>query len=111
MMLTFGQSMIIILIIAITTLLTRAVPFMLFPANRKTPQFVTYLGSVLPFAIIGMLIIYCLKNTMIGSFPYGLPEIISIAAIVAVHLWKSNTLLSIGTGTVIYMLIVQLVFA
>lgn len=110
MTLTSGESVIIILIIAVTTLLLRAVPFILFPANRNTPKFVTYLGSVLPFAIIGMLIIYCLKNTGVASFPYGLPEFIAIAVVAAIHLWKRNTLMSIGAGTVIYMIMVQFVF-
>lgn len=110
MTLTSGQSMAVILVIAAATLLTRALPFILFPARRKTPQFVTYLGRVLPFAITGMLVVYCLKNTRVMAFPYGLPEFISIAVVVAVHLWKRNTLLSIGTGTVIYMVMVQLVF-
>lgn len=110
MILTTGQSLILILIITATTFLTRVIPFVIFPANKKTPRFVTYLGSVLPYAIIGMLIIYCLKNTVIVSYPYGLPEAISIAAVVAVHLWKRNTLVSIGIGTVIYMLLVQFIF-
>ena len=110
MILTSQQSLIIILVISFTTYLTRAIPFLLFPANKKTPEFVTYLGSVLPFAIIGMLIVYCLKQTTIDSYPFGIPEVISIAAVIAVHIWRKNTLLSIGGGTLLYMLLVQYVF-
>jgi len=110
MILTIQQSLIIIMVISLTTFLTRVIPFILFPAKKETPKYVIYLGSVLPFAIIGMLIIYCLKQTIIISYPFGLPEFISIAFIIVIHLWKSNTLLSIGGGTVLYMLLVQLVF-
>lgn len=110
MILTIQQSLIIILVISITTFFTRAVPFILFPANKKTPKYILYLGSVLPFAIIGMLIVYCLKTVSIFSSPFGLPELISIIFIAAVHIWKKNSLLSIGGGTVFYMLLVQFIF-
>ena len=69
-----------------------------------------YLGKVLPFAIIAMLMVYCLKGTSLLEWPYGLPELIAVAAVVVLHLWKKNTLLSIGVGTVLYMLLVQFVF-
>ena len=69
-----------------------------------------YLGKVLPFAIIAMLMVYCLKGTSLLEWPYGLPELIAVAAVVMLHLWKKNTLLSIGVGTVLYMLLVQFVF-
>lgn len=110
MILTSQQSLIIILVISFTTFLTRAIPFILFPAKKETPKYITYLGNVLPFAMIGMLIIYCLKGVSVISFPFGLPELISIAVIIVIHMWKNNTLLSIGGGTVIYMLLVQFVF-
>lgn len=110
MPLTWQQSVIMILVIALTTFLTRALPFILFPANKRTPEYINYLGKVLPFAIIGMLIVYCLKNTSAAAYPYGLPEIISVGAVAVIHLWKRNSLLSIGSGTLIYMLLVQLVF-
>lgn len=110
MLLTWQQSLIVILVIAITTFLTRVIPFILFLASRKTPEYINYLGKVLPFAIIGMLIVYCLKSTGVNAYPYGLPEIISVTAVIVIHLWKSNSLLSIGSGTLIYMLLVQLVF-
>lgn len=110
MILTSQQSLIIILAISFTTFLTRLIPFILFPANKETPKYIIYLGNVLPFAIIGMLVIYSLKGVSIISVPFGLPELISIAIIIVIHLWKNNTLLSIGGGTVIYMLLVQFVF-
>lgn len=110
MYLTVQQSLILIAVIALGTFLTRVLPFLLFPANRETPQFVLYLGNVLPFAAIGLLIVYCLKNVSVLSAPYGLPEGIAIACIVLVHLWRNNVLLSIGGGTLLYMALVQFVF-
>ena len=92
------------------TLLLRALPFLIFPAGRPIPAAVRYLGRVLPPALIGMLVVYCLKGTTVTTYPYGLPELIAICAVCALHLWKRNALLSIGGGTVLYMLLVQLVF-
>ena len=110
MILTMQQSLIIILLIAFITFLIRIIPFILFPANKKTPKYVVYLGSVLPYAIIGMLIVYCLKKVSTSIFPFGLPELISILFIVIIHMWKKNSLLSIGGGTIFYMLLVQFIF-
>ena len=89
---------------------TRFLPFLIFGENRKTPPIIEYLGKVLPFAIMGMLVVYCLKDVSVLRFPYGLPEIISCVVVAALHVWKRNSLLSIGGGTVCYMLLVQLVF-
>lgn len=105
------QSLILISIFALGTILTRVLPFILFPNNKETPKYVLYLGNVLPFSAIGLLIVYCLKNVSVISFPYGIPEGISIMCIVVLHLWKNNVLLSIGGGTLIYMALVQFVFA
>lgn len=107
---TFLQSALFFGIITATTVLTRALPFLLFPSNKETPRYITYLGKVIPFAMIGMLVIYCLKNVSFVTAPFGLPEIIAIAVITTLHLWKGNTLLSIGAGTATYMLLVQFVF-
>lgn len=104
------QSILFFLIIAGTTFLTRVLPFLLFPENRKVPEFVKYLGKVLPYTIIGMLVIYCLKDVSFVEVPFGLPELLSIGVIVILHLWKRNTLLSIGIGTVFYMFLVQQIF-
>lgn len=87
--------------------LLRFMPFLIFGGKRPVPQLVLYLGRVLPFAMIGMLIVYCYKD--VQSF-FGLPEIIASALVVVLHLWKRNTLLSILVGTISYMLLVQFVF-
>ena len=110
MPLTFQQSLIIIVIVAAGTILTRILPFLLFPDNKKTPQYILYLGKVLPFAAIGLLIVYCLKDVSALSAPYGLPEGLAIVCVVLLHLGKNNISLSIGGGTVIYMALVQFVF-
>ena len=105
-----SQALIMIFIMAIITFIIRALPFVLFPGNKKTPSYILYLGKVLPFAIIGMLVVYCLKNISVFSAPFGLPELIAVVAIVSVHIWKRNTLLSIGGGTLLYMFLVQFIF-
>jgi branched-subunit amino acid transport protein AzlD len=110
MILSTQQSLILIAIFTIGTFLTRVLPFILFPNNKETPKYVLYLGNVLPFAAIGLLIVYCLKGVSILDASYGIPEGIAIMCIVLLHLWKNNVLLSIGGGTVIYMAMVQLVF-
>lgn len=104
------QALLMILIMAGITFAIRGLPFLLFPGNKKTPSYILYLGKVLPCAIIGMLVVYCLKNVSLLSAPFGLPELLAAAAIVAVHVWKRNTLLSIGGGTIFYMFLVQFVF-
>ena len=95
---------------ALVIIATRFIPFLLFGGSRKTPPLVTHLGKVLPFAIMGMLVIYCMKDVAFLSAPYGIPELLSCAAVALLHIWKRNTLLSIGGGTVLYLLLVQLVF-
>ncbi len=104
------QSIITIAVIAISILATRAMPFLLFPDNRETPKLIVYLGRVLPSAIMGMLIVYCLKEVSLFTGSHGLPEAIAIACVAAVHHWKHNLVLSIGGGTVLYMFLVQAVF-
>lgn len=110
MTLTSEQSLIIIAVVTIGTIVTRFLPFVLFPDNKKTPKYVCYLGEVLPFAAIGLLIVYCLKNVSVVAAPYGIPEMLAIAGIVILHLVKNSTLLSIGGGTAIYMVLIQFVF-
>lgn len=107
MILTPTQSLIIIIVIAVTTFLTRVIPFMLFPTHKQTPEFITYLGKVLPYSAIGMLVIYCLKDVSVKNTPFALPELISIVVIIVLHKWKKNTLVSIAGGTALYMLMVQ----
>lgn len=102
-----------VLTIAVCALVTaglRFLPFLIFGENRKTPGMIAYLGKVLPFAIMGMLVVYCLKDVSMISAPFGIPEALGCAVVAGLHIWKRNTLLSIGAGTVIYMLLVQVVF-
>lgn len=99
-----------ILVIVLGTMLTRFLPFLLFPAGKPTPKLVQKLGRILPAAVFGLLIVYCLKNISFLSGSHGLPELISIALVTALHLWKRQTLLSIAAGTVCYMLLIQFVF-
>lgn len=109
-MIDVGYSLLVIAAIALTTIVLRAAPFVLFPADRSTPGYVVYLGTVLPPAIMAMLVVYCLKGVNLSFFPFGLPEFLALAAVAGLHLWKKNTLLSIGLGTVLYMVLVQFVF-
>ena len=104
------HSAAMIAVIALVTALLRFLPFWIFGENRKTPPLITYLGQVLPYAIMGMLVVYCLKGIRLTAAPYGIPEAIGCAVVALLHIWKRNTLLSIGAGTVCYMLLVQFVF-
>ena len=106
---TVTQQLVTVLLCILATQLTRFLPFAVF-AGRQTPRFVRYLGNALPAAIFGLLVVYCLKGVQLFSGSHGLPEAIAIIVIAALHLWKKNTLLSIGAGTVCYMLLVQMVF-
>lgn len=109
-MIDYVHSAWIVVVLALVTFLTRVLPFLVFPAGKPTPKIIKYLGTVLPYAIMGMLVVYCLKDVAPFAFPFGLPELIAAVLVVLLHLWKKNTLLSIGAGTVCYMLLVQLVF-
>ena len=102
-----AQQLTIILMCALGTMLTR---FLLFPAGKSTPKFVQYLGKVLPAAVFGLLIIYCLRNVSVFTGSHGIPELIAIGVVVGLHLWKRQMLLSIAGGTICYMLLVQLAF-
>ena len=99
-----------IVAVALGAMATRFTPFLLFPEGKRPPEIVTYLGRVLPPVMMGLLVVYCLKSVSIQSSPHGLPELISIAFIVFIHLWRKNVLLSIGCGTALYMFFVQRVF-
>lgn len=108
-MINASHSLVLIAVMAIVSFLLRALPFLIF-SNGKAPKIILYLGDVLPGAIMGMLVIYCFKNTVVTDFPFGIPEIIATAVVIGLHLWKKNFLLSIGIGTVLYMVLVQLIF-
>lgn len=104
------HSVLIVAVTAAVTIALRFLPFLIFGEKRKTPPLVAYLGQVLPYAIMGMLVVYCLKGMDLTAAPFGIPEIIGCAVVAGLHVWKRNTLLSIGLGTVCYMLLVQFVF-
>ncbi len=107
---TFEQQVITIGICVLGTMMTRFLPFLVFSSKKPTPDYIQYLGRALPSAIFGMLVVYCLKNVEILEGSHGLPELISIALVTVLHLWKRQMLLSIAGGTICYMLLVQFVF-
>ncbi|MEG2455952.1 MAG: branched-chain amino acid transporter permease [Oscillospiraceae bacterium] len=109
-MLTTGQALTAIAVMALVTLLTRALPFLLFDRGSSPPKVVLYLGRVLPPAVIAMLIVYCLKDVSFASPAGWAPQLIAGATVVGLHLWKHNNLLSIFAGTALYMALVQWVF-
>ena len=111
MYLTPIQTLAIIFAVAAGTQITRWLPFWLFPEKKEPPQVVTDLGRLLPPAMMGLLVVYCLKGVAWTASPYGAPELLAIAAVALLHRWKGNVLLSIAGGTALYMLLVQLVFA
>lgn len=111
MTMTTMQSVITIGIVVAGTMLTRYLAFLLFPGKQSPPAIIRYLGQVLPYAVIGMLIIYCLKDVSLIQAAHGIPEGIAIALIMVLHKWKRNMLLSIAGGTIAYMVLVQYVFA
>lgn len=110
MKLTTIQTIIIIAVIAMGTMITRFLPFILFKGEKGKNKYIQYFGRVLPYAAIGLLVVYCLKDVSLTTPSYGLPEGIAILIIGILHYWKENTVLSIGAGTVIYMILVQNVF-
>ena len=105
------HAVLLIAVSALVTALIRFAPFLVFRGGRETPAVILRLGKLLPCAVMSMLVVYCLRNVDIAAAPHGLPELIALAVVTALHLWKRNVLLSIGAGTVVYMLLVQLVFA
>ena len=107
---TVPHQVITILVVVLGTMLTRYLPFLLFPGNKPTPKYIRYLGNVLPAAVFGLLVVYCLKNVSLLTGSHGIPELVSIAVVIALHLWKRQMLLSIAGGTVCYMLLVQFLF-
>ena len=100
------HSVLIIAVCAVVTLILRGAPFVIFSGKRGTPAFISWLGGALPYAVMGMLVVYCLKDVSVLSAPFGLPELAACAIVVLLHVWKRTSLLSIGVGTVSYMAIV-----
>ena len=103
------HGMALVAMVAAVTMLIRFLPFLVFGCGRPTPRFITYLAGVLPCAIMAMLVVYCLRGVDLLGPTHGLPELIA-AAVVGLHCWKKNTLLSIAAGTALYMVLVQVVF-
>ena len=107
---TILHQAITIFLCALGTMLTRFLPFLVFNPKKPTPKYIQYLGSALPGAIFGMLVVYCLRGVDLLGPTHGLPELLAGAAVVGLHLWKRQMLLSIAGGTICYMLLVQFVF-
>ena len=104
------HAVLLIAVVSVVTMLLRFLPLWIFGNGQKTPVLIQYLGKVLPYAIMGMLVIFCLKGVSLLSAPYGLPELIACGIVVGLHIWKRNTAISIVGGTVVYMVLVQMVF-
>lgn len=107
---TLTQQIITVATVVIGTVITRFLPFIIFPDGKKTPDYIKYLGEVLPLAVFGLLIVYCLRDVSILHGTHGIPELISIALTVGIHLWRRKMILSIAAGTVCYMLLIHFVF-
>ena len=107
---TIAEQLIIVAVVALATMATRFVPFLVFKSDKPTPKFLQYLGRALPPAVFGMLVVYCFKGVDILGGSHGIPELIAVAAVVILHLVFRKMLLSIAGGTVVYMILINLVF-
>ncbi len=107
---SLSEQMITIALCVVATVSMRLLPFVAFRANKPTPQYIQYLGKVLPGAVFSMLVVYCLRHVDVSSSAHGLPEFISVFVTIALHRWKRHFLISIAGGTLCYMLLVQYVF-
>lgn len=101
------SEIVLVMVMSGVTILLRSLPFVLL-RNRKTPKFIAYLGEVLPYAIMGMLVVYCLKGVDVFSTKHGIPELVACILVVVSYVWKKNSLISIVLGTVVYMFLVQI---
>ena len=101
------HSLLIVAVMAVFTALTRFLPFLAFPEGRKRPKVITYLGTVLPYALIGMLVVYCFKSVSVFAYPYCIPELLAVVLVTVLHIWKRNTLISVFGGVIFYMVLVQ----
>ena len=106
---TLSQQMLTIAMVVLGTALTRFLPFLIFPSGKPTPKYIQYLGKVLPAAVFGLLVVYCLRNVDLLSGSHGIPELLSILLVIGLHVWKRQMLLSIAGGTIFYMILVQTV--
>ena len=106
----YTHAMIIMLVMGGCVLLTRILPVLIFGRNTQIPEFILYLGKVIPYTAMGLLIVYCLRDVSILSGTHGLPELIAMIVVVASYLWKRNTIVSVVLGTAVYMVLLQMVF-
>ena len=109
-MIDYRHAFIIILIMGLVTLATRIVPVLIFGRGEKVPEFILYLGRVVPYTAMGLLIVYCLRDVPVFDAPHGLPELIALAVVAVSYIWKRNTIFSVVIGTALYMFLVQSVF-
>lgn len=105
-----NHAILVIAVTAVVTAVLRFIPFLIFGGKRETPAYISYLGRLLPYAVMAMLVVYCLRNISFAAAPFGAPELMSCAVVALLHVWKRSSILSILGGTVCYMLLVQLVF-
>ena len=106
----YGHAVIVIIVMGLAVLATRTVPVLIFGRGEKVPEFILYLGRVVPYTAMGLLIVYCLRDVPVSEAPHGLPELIALAVVAATYIWKRNTIFSVVIGTVLYMFLVQSVF-
>lgn len=106
---TLTEQIITIGLCALATMATRFIPFMVFNEKRKTPEFIEYIGKYLPLAVFSMLIVYCLKDVNLFAGTHGVPEAVAIVCTILIHLWRKNMLISIASGTVIYMILIRVI--
>lgn len=106
---TIGEQIITIAILAAVTFMTRALPFLIFSRDKKTPKYIQYLGSVLPLAVFGMLVVYCLKDVEWMQGVHGIPEVLGILSTILIHVWRRQLFLSIATGTIVYMILIRVI--
>ena len=104
------HTVLLIVVISVVTMMLRFLPLWVFGNGKQTPKLIQYLGKVLPYAIMGMLVVFCLKGVSLVSAPFAIPELIACTVVVLLHVWKRNTVVSIVGGTVVYMILVQMVF-
>lgn len=109
-MINYRHALIIIFTMGLVTLATRILPVLIFGRGEKIPDYIVYLGKVVPYTAMGLLIVYCLKDVSLTEAPHGFPELIALAIVSATYLWKRNAIFSVALGTFVYMLSVQLVF-
>lgn len=106
----YGHAMIVILVMGLAVLATRIVPVLIFGRGEKVPEFILYLGRVVPYTAMGLLIVYCLRDVPVFDAPHGLPELIALAVVAVSYIWKRNTIFSVVIGTALFMFLVQSVF-